>query len=119
MYAGSTAYIYLAAYDLFSSFFFLDKRGTVPSAPNACSFVMCGASLYHFVSGSWFVVLCRVMLYLKAASLTASSKYTLGSLLCCNVARAVAMSVWFNLSAIPFSCGEYGVDGLNVTPVDS
>lgn len=56
------------------------------------------------------------MLYLKTASLTASSQYSVGSWQCASAPLAEFMMVRFMRSSMEFSCGVYGVDGLKWIP---
>lgn len=63
----------------------------------------------HSVYGRCPVRECHVQLYSKVASSMASSQKLRGMTLWCNAALAGVTSTALILSAIPFSCGVYGM----------
>ena len=95
--------------------FLFASSGIVPNCPNRRNWGTLGAALVHVVYGRALVAWCGMLLYLNAASLTASSQCVLGSPLWCSAALAEFIRVPFILSAMPFCWGVCGTVVLCIT----
>lgn len=84
------------------------SSGIVPNCTKSRKWMTLGAALFHIVYDRALVAWFRMLLYLNAASLTASSQCVLGRALWFNAALAEFMRVPFILSAMLFRWGVFG-----------
>lgn len=78
---------------IFDKCFLFASSGIVPRCPNGMNYGTLAVEFVHIVFGRAFVAWCKLLFYLNAASLAASSQYVLGNALWCRAPLAEFISV--------------------------